>query len=280
MNLVSHDIQELNIQLPLISNSNYQSKKLSFNEQSLIIKDCIKSLLYTITFHRALGEVYPVGMDCEVLDSISFPSIDEKELNQLILQQSQDIITKFQTCLCEEMKLGENFFTKSSSNIKGQKSANIIKLSESILARRFLIEIKYYTLKVSNSFSIFGGKREEKVYFETWRIPLKIHWNTQWNHLFEGMPLVKVDGKESEDNLPSKLMNNSNPSDTTKLQEDLRKRLVKIIKSAHEDVPHLPNVSDNLNVMNGKSFSFEVEVKSDSSKDDSKKPSGGWFSIW
>ncbi|EFC48900.1 Hypothetical protein NAEGRDRAFT_56917 [Naegleria gruberi] len=174
------------------------------------------------------------------------------------------------------MKLGENFFIKPNLKQPAQKTATIIKLDESILSRRFLIEIKYYTVKVSASFSIFGGKREERVYFETWRIPIKIHWNTQWNHLFEGMPLVKVENT-SEDNISNKL-GKETPPDSTKLQEDLRKRLVKIIKSAHEDVPHLPNVSDNLTFLNGKSFSFEVEVKSDT-KDDSKKPSG-WFSIW
>ncbi|KAF0981982.1 hypothetical protein FDP41_011843 [Naegleria fowleri] len=289
MNRKVHNSQELNIQLPLVVPDHKHKGKLLFSDQTLIIKDCIKSILSTITFHRALGEIYPLGTDCEVLDQISYPSIDEKELNQTISQHTQRVIESFQNFLKACMNLSENFFSTPSctktpstptTNTKKTPSATpIIKLPESILYKSFNFEVKYYTLKKADSsfYSFFGGKREEKVPFESWNIPFKISWNTQWNHLFEGFPLVKVMSNEKESDIQGKMLNSPNnptlPPDVSKLQEQLRKRLVLIIQSAHEDIPHLPGLTEeNLSSVNGKSFPFDI-VFTDDSRDDSNKRS-------
>lgn len=81
MNRKVHNSQELNIQLPLVVPDHKHKGKLLFSDQTLIIKDCIKSILSTITFHRALGEIYPLGTDCEVLDQISYVSCCERQLD-------------------------------------------------------------------------------------------------------------------------------------------------------------------------------------------------------
>lgn len=192
----------------------------------------------------------------------------------------------FQSFLIEEMMLPENFFSnianvgKSQPQNKSKGSATpIIKLKEQVLSKSFQIDIDYYTVRVSSG---FFGRKEDKVYFEKWIIPLKIQWNTQWNHLFNGLPLVKVvdnNGKDSpiiDSESLSNRMQTLQP-DITKLQEDLRKRIVKIIKSAHEEIPHLPDrLADNLSFINGKSFPFEIVARSESKE----VKRSGWLGIF
>ncbi|KAL9656429.1 hypothetical protein ABK040_005194 [Willaertia magna] len=281
MNLLNHKT-DLIISLPILNNQPNNNviqmneiKTLTFNDQFLIIKDCLRSMLYTITFHRSLGEVLPIGMDCQILEQINYPSIDEKELNQILNQNIQQIILQFQLFLKEELKLNEQLWNELiSNNSKNSKNRNsVLQLKNNILYKIFTIELKYFNLKQNNSsVGIFFSKKEIKDYFENWTITIKLQWNTNYNNYFNGLPIVKITDQNT--NLQNNIDNNLN-----ELEETLNKRLKKIIKSSHEDIPHLPNMtSENLTFANGKSYPFEMEVKEEGKGDQKSKGTGsGWF---
>ena len=69
---MEHAIQELNIQLPLKLPDSSMTRQPTLMDQILIIKDCIRSILYTITFHRALGEITPIANNCEIFENINY----------------------------------------------------------------------------------------------------------------------------------------------------------------------------------------------------------------